>query len=240
MSIQADYTLDTNIIDIWQIDLSSQQYLQAAKRQLNNDELKRANRYYFDKHSRRFSLARAVTKQLLSRYLNNEKITFSYNNHGKPYIGNHKIEFNLSHSQDTALLAVGLKSALGIDIEFFSKRKFLGLAKYAFSSHEQHQLESLSHDSELLESAFFHIWAQKEALIKAEGTGLSYDTQSFSVSEKTPAKLLSQQKSMTEKWQLRSFQPLEGCWGALCCHQNVTCINYFNFNWQTFNENIKC
>ena len=51
-------------IDIWQIDLRHEALLQKTRPLLNSDELARADRFHFAKHSRRFSLARAAMRLL--------------------------------------------------------------------------------------------------------------------------------------------------------------------------------
>ena len=89
------------------------------------------------------------------------------------------MEFNLSHSQDLALLAIGQKFPLGIDLEFFSARPYQSIANHLFSEQEKQELTHLPSSFRAL--AFFTIWSQKEAFIKACGMGLSYPTEQFSV-----------------------------------------------------------
>lgn len=226
-----NYQLSTHCVDIWQIPLQQKQYLSPALTLLNSDEQQRAHRFHFAKHRRQFSLARAAMRLLLAQYIGNTHWEFDYNKYGKPYISNVSFSFNLSHSGETALLALA-KSELGIDIEYFSERDYLGIAKHSFSDQEIADLSTLAKNQQA--QAFFHLWAQKEALIKAEGMGLSYETQSFSVSALPPAKLINNQNPISMPWQLHSFQPDTDCWAALCCAPNISTIHYFHFDWQTF------
>lgn len=216
-------------IDIWQIDLRHEALLKKTCLLLNTDELARANRFHFAKHTRRFSLARAAMRLLLMHYTELSPLSFEANKYGKPFIPNTDIKFNLSHSRDTALLAITQSFELGVDIEFFSNRDLLGIAKHAFSNQENRALSQL--DSQQLDSAFFHIWAQKEAFIKACGMGLSYDTKAFTVTATPPANLLSTNNEQDNHWHLHSFQPFENCWAALCYQQHRPKIRYLHFDW---------
>ncbi len=114
-----DCILATNQIDIWQFSLLD--IPQGALSLLDYDERERAFRFHFTRHQRRFIVARAMLRNILARYLNQDprELTLSYQKHGKPFIPHGlQIEFNLSHSKDMALLAVGKTVPLGIDIEY--------------------------------------------------------------------------------------------------------------------------
>lgn len=120
-------------IDLWQFSLANE--LQNTYQLLNSEEQARADRYYFSRHKRRFSIARTVMRVILARYLNvyPEYIKFTYNAHGKPEVINSaRLQFNLSHSGDLALLAVGKGFPMGVDIEKYSARPYKGIAKVCF------------------------------------------------------------------------------------------------------------
>src|SRR5262249_30264755 len=138
---------------------------------LNPQEQIRANRYHFQRHQRRFTLSRAMMRLILSRYLHCDArhIIFTENAYGKPSMDDPalSIQFNLSHSREWALLAVGHTHPLGTDLEHFSSRSLTGISQMAFSSSELHSLSQVNIRQRLL--SFFHIWAQKEAFIKANG-----------------------------------------------------------------------
>lgn len=220
----SDYELSNNCIDIWQFSLINEP-IQASSL-LNGEELARANRFYFAHHRRRFIVARAMLRIILGFYLkiNPAAILFSYNNQGKPQVKDSvAIEFNLSHSSELALLAIG-KQALGIDIEFFSARPYQGIAEHSFSEEEALNLAKLPHYLKPL--AFFHIWTQKEAFIKACGLGLSYPTQSFNVQILPPSKNLVWDNKHQKNWQMISFMPRIHCSAALCCEPAIQNLRY--------------
>ena len=219
-----DYILEAERVDVWQFPL--QESPEWAYEQLNPEEKIRANRYHFPKHQRRFTAARAMLRLILARYLDKDPRTldFNHNQHGKPYLTNNieGLQFNLSHSKDTALLAISKNQELGVDLEYFSKRSFLGIAEHVFSPNEIQALRQLPQKAQTL--AFFTIWAQKEAFIKAVGMGLAYPLKQFNVPlvPDTDCELID---SLTQKtWRLISFMPEAACSAALCIDPNVTQI----------------
>lgn len=217
--------LNESRIDLWQFSLEEE--LHEAYQLLNVEEQARADRFYFEKHKRRFATSRAAVRIILGRYLNlpPEQLEFSYNAQGKPSVINlQKLQFNLSHTEDTALLAVGKNFPLGVDIERYSARPYEGIAKHLFSDQE---LEDLAKAPPSLKPAlFFHVWAQKEAFIKASGLGLSYPTKDFTVPTTFPTKQLVEDKLHNTTWHLRSFMPRIACSGALCHHPTVREIRH--------------
>lgn len=222
------FFLNRDHIDIWQIPLqgdpSSQRHL------LKPDELQRADRFYFDRHRRRFTHARAALRRILALYLDQaaDKIEFDYNTHGKPEVRNkpQAIEFNLSHSKDWGLLAIRQFQPVGIDIECFSQRELIKLAQHSFSAQEVKQWLQLPEKNR--ESAFFHIWSQKEAFIKAKGMGLAYPLSSFAVTVQSPAGF-NHLAADEPEWQSYSYQPIENAWAAICSLPPFGDLRYFNY-----------
>jgi 4'-phosphopantetheinyl transferase len=220
------YTLDESHIDLYEFSLLHPH--PEAPIILNPEELKRASRFYFERHRRRFATARTTVKCILAEYLQvpAKSIQFSYNPQGKPEVDQQTdLQFNLSHSGDKALLAVGKKHPLGVDIEHFSARPYEGIAKQLFSIEEQNALH-LTNDA-LKPWLFFHVWSQKEAFIKACGLGLSYPTQEITVAldHASPTKLFD--KIHKTSWFMYPFMPSVTCAGALCCHPSINTLRYF-------------
>ncbi len=221
-----DYVLKNKRIDIWQYPLHA--LFNGATELLSEDELKRARRYHFERHQRRFTVARAMLRRIIGHYLNKPpaELIFSYNTHGKPELNNtSSLQFNLSHSGDLAILAIGKEFPLGIDVEFFSARPYEGIGKQLFSTTETQGLHNVN--TILKPLAFFHIWAQKEAFIKACGLGLAYPTQEFDVAILPPTNQPCVDKLHQQEWQLVSFMPQVACSAALCYHPSIEDIRYF-------------
>ncbi|MGA7439513.1 MAG: 4'-phosphopantetheinyl transferase superfamily protein [Luteibacter sp.] len=98
--------------------------------------------------------------------------------HGKPHFPGAfgALGFSWSHSRDTALFAVGrgpLGFELGVDVERVRPRaRSLELARRFFASAETAWLEALAPEDVL--GGFLGLWTAKEAVLKAQGGGLSY------------------------------------------------------------------
>ncbi len=226
-----DCFLKKTRIDIWQFPLHSE--FPEAIGLLAEDEVKRANRYYFPRHKRRFTIARAMLRLILSRYCNASaaQLVFDQGHHGKPFLlGAPQLQFNLSHSEDMALLAVGSEFQLGIDLECFAGRPYEGIGRQMFSNAENQAL--FNTPPPLKPLAFFHLWAQKEALIKACGLGLSYPTQQFDVPALPSTDQLIVDSLHDKIWKMVSFQPHVSCCAALCHEPEVTEIRYVSISAQ--------
>lgn len=222
-----DCILLRNQIDIWQFPLNK--LWENALTILNSTEQKRAAKFYFDKHRNRFIAAHAFLRTIISRYLKNKNpssLEFSENKYGKPQLNNNQqnLEFNLSHSDDIGLLAIGKQNPLGVDVECFSEREYLNLAEYMFSPTELEAIKNIKPNMQPL--VFFNIWAQKEAFIKACGMGLSYPTQEFDVPHLSANDKTVVDKKLDTKWRLTSFRPTITSCGAICYSPEITNIRY--------------
>ncbi|ETO93621.1 4'-phosphopantetheinyl transferase family protein [Legionella oakridgensis] len=223
-----DCSLHEERVDIWQFSLHME--FNNSKSLLSSDEQKRAERYYFARHRRRFTIARTMLRLILARYLNlaPEQLEFTYSSHGKPALPNHHLQFNMSHSQETALLAVGKNHSLGIDLEFFSARPYEGIADHLFSVQENQALHALP--PMLKPLGFFHIWAQKEALIKACGLGLSYPTKQISLPILPTEAQAIYDPLHQQHWRVLSFIPKIASCAALCYNPCIQEIRYLTLN----------
>lgn len=216
-----DYTLHPKRVDLWYVSLLNEPSFILSI--LNAEEQARARRFYFPRHQRRFAVAHAALRWIISQYLacSATELTFTHNRYGKPSLSHSQaLEFNLSHSQDVALIAIGQEHPLGVDLEFFSQRPYIDLAKTLFSPKEIASLEAASPTT--LQQAFFHLWAQKEAFIKACGMGLAYPTQSFDAAL-FPHQTRDLRDPLTNTaWHLQAFTPAMQAAAAICTTPLVT------------------
>src|SRR5262249_20339429 len=99
-------------------------------------------------------------------------VAIEYGEHGKPLIAGGVPHVNVSHAGDIVLVALTRDAPIGVDVEKIDNR-FVepGIMDISFSDHELRALRTLPTD--LLSAAFFHIWATREAVIKAVGAGFS-------------------------------------------------------------------
>ena len=220
-----DCNLSPSRIDIWEYPLLT--IWDGAREILNSNEIDRADRFYFERHRRRFTVARSMMRLILAHYLKEKasQLTFRENKYGKPEIKHpSQIEFNLSHSQDLALLVVGKNHPVGIDLEFFSGRSYLGIGDQLFSEAENNALKKTP--LYLRSLSFFTIWAQKEAFIKACGLGLSYPTKSFNVASLPNESSDIEDPLHQSTWRTTTFMPKIACAAAVCYHPSIREIRY--------------
>jgi len=152
--------------------------LERGRDLLSPDERERAARFRFEWHRRRYLVAHIALHEILCRYLPVEpaRISFDLGANGKPKL--HQaltpsgIEFNLSHSNEMALLAVAHGREVGVDVEHAREQfEFQDVAERFFTAKEVSAMRALP--PALRRQAFFKCWTSKEAILKAKGTGLS-------------------------------------------------------------------
>jgi len=119
--------------------------------------------------------ARCLVDSVLQKYIGGtaDELEFSREKNGRPYIAGAKLDFNLSHSGDWALLAVSAGTRVGVDIEQVREdRDFRAIACRYFSASEAKMI--CDSDNEFLARArFYALWTAKEAALKAVGTGIA-------------------------------------------------------------------
>lgn len=193
--------LDTNEIHVFAAPLSG---VISEERYaiLNDDERERAKRLISPLHRQRFIAAHVILREILSRYVNTrpDSLQFTFSSHRKPelvstFTGG-KLHFNLSHSENMAVFAITTSGEVGIDIEKIQPLNKSDVAERFFSDAEKSALASLPPSQQT--SGFYHVWARKEAIIKANGKGLAIPLSSFSVSiDKTLETLHVEDKTWT-------------------------------------------
>jgi 4'-phosphopantetheinyl transferase len=194
---------------------------------LSDEERDRARRFRFEHLQQQYTIAHGVLRVLLGRYLTvaPDRLQFADGAHGKPQLtiapgppGPPTVRFNLSHSNDLAVVAVAADRDIGIDIEALRPvPEMEEIARRYFSDQEAIDLMQSAGDAR--DRNFFRIWTRKEAFIKAIGEGLSCPLDSFAVSvdgdEAARIVQLRGDADAARAWQLHAFQPAPGYAGAL-------------------------
>lgn len=138
--------------------------------------------------------------------------------HGKPYLRNSTLEFNLSHSGTALLLGLSQHQPLGVDIEALQRdRPVLDLAHRWFSASEAASLDALPES--LHQLGFRRLWSCKEAVLKAYGRGIGYGLEqvAFDLDSKANVAAIGKIGGAAESaaWQVASLTLQEGVTGAL-------------------------
>ena len=163
--------LNAECVHVWRAQLD----LAPAVRShtvLSAGESARAARFRFERDRLRFELGHVMLRRLLGRYLGRSPgvLRFVNNVYGKPALDDPdaSLRFNLSHSRDTILCAVTVAHDVGVDVEFVRRDvDCLGIAATSFGAADCQRLEELPREQAVY--AFFELWVQREALLKAEG-----------------------------------------------------------------------
>jgi 4'-phosphopantetheinyl transferase len=198
---------------------------------LNSEESSRAARFVQLRDQHRFTVARAVLRLLLARYLSCSPaaVLLQTREFGKPALAAEGTElplhFNLSHSHGRALYAFALSHELGVDIEWL--RPDIATEEIAtrfLSICERQELRSLP--PALRVEGFFNAWTRKESYIKAHGKGLQIPLESFDVTL-APRQPVALRSSDADRWRIYSFTPAENFAAALTVEAGGAILNFY-------------
>jgi 4'-phosphopantetheinyl transferase len=217
--------LSGDTIHLWSARLDPPPWRVAElARLLDPDEQARAARFRFDVHRRRFTVGRGFMRSVVGAYLGVEpaRLVWSYGPKGKPFLAEppagDPFHFNLSNSEELALLGVERVREIGVDVEYLRPLSDLeALARRFFSPGESETLLALP--PELRVRAFFNCWTRKEAYLKAVGDGLSAPLNRFDVTlapGEAPRMLrLEGDAERAACWSLYHLEPAAGYLGAV-------------------------
>lgn len=199
---------------IWQVALDvPEEGIRQLEGVLSRDEIERANRFYFARDRRRFIVARGELRRVLGRYLSAApaEIRFEYNAFGKPALAadpqEMDLRFNLSHSEELAIIAITQSREVGIDLEFLkAETATTDIAQRFFAPGEIKQLNLAS--TEQQQALFYRFWTRKEAFIKAIGQGVSFPLDQVDTSEQMGEEW-SMVKATEEGWAAQKWMGLD-------------------------------
>ncbi|MEM9088585.1 MAG: 4'-phosphopantetheinyl transferase superfamily protein [Cyanobacteria bacterium P01_F01_bin.53] len=220
-------------VQVWRIPLEvSDDTLNRYLACLSEDEMNRANRFRFADDRRRFAVARGTLRHLLGQQFEQppSDIEFCYGEYGKPEMGkqtsqiaSHKkshrknqpascdFHFNLSHSGEIALCALGHNRQVGIDIEKLKPMKRLeSMMERCFVGSEQSHIQRADNPSH----TFLQYWTCKEAYLKAIGLGLIQSMQTVEV-QLAPPQFMTVPHDCAEGWHLELLPLPQDYLGAL-------------------------
>jgi len=169
MAAMKDFLDDDTIhLYVWRLD-----DVDCDEATLDATERARAARLTRAEVRRRFVAARATLRRVLAIYQGADasELSFAYGPHGKPELaGRSDLAFNLSHSGEKAVLAVGSEISIGVDVERIrSDLRWEGVADRFFGPDERRVLRSAPAQDRV--ATFFRLWTVREAYLKARGVG---------------------------------------------------------------------
>ncbi len=237
--------LERSDVHIWRATLDAAPSKRGALvGTLSTNEIKRMERFFFQKNRECFIGAHGFLRAILGRYLcvRPDQVQFSYGAKGKPALATAfaqtGIKFNLSHSYAYALYAITCGREVGIDVERIRTHcSYEPIAKRYFSIGEIAALNALP--PSLRHKRFFTYWTGKEAYIKALGMGLSMltDTPDMSLVSKhhvvASPKGLEDAARAASHWKLTTLDVAPGYVGALAVEERPPVSRYLFFDLST-------
>lgn len=152
---------------------------------LSDEERRRAASFRFEKDRQRYLAAHVALRERLAVFVGcpPEQLAFEAGEQGKPRLAKGSssatgVHFNLSHSEDLALVALSEEEEVGVDLEVIrAVEDAPALAALVFGVNERRVLRGLTGTER--DCAFLQGWTRKEACLKALGTGLSLSPLGF-------------------------------------------------------------
>ncbi len=213
----ADFAL--NGIHVWKVHLlDGKGWEKKYFSWLSDEEKQRARRIHFEAQRQRFTIAHGAVREILGCYLHQPAadIEFMAAPSGKPLLMDRSAinapvpQFNYSHSGDLLILAVSQRYELGIDVEqISSKIDYETISRHFYNPDELSWLQSLApkHQAE----AFYRLWTCKEAVLKADGSGLRQSLEAMKIepdsSEKIRQGWLASCTVGAKTWTIQLFKP---------------------------------
>jgi 4'-phosphopantetheinyl transferase len=225
-------------VRIWRIGLDlAKSDLTKLRQLLSPEEQATADQFHFEVDQRRRIIGRGSMRLLLGTILNlpANELQFEYDPFGKPHLApgqRRDLHFNISHSGGWILLAITKGRAIGIDLEMVrTDLDVEGIATRFFSRREYDVWAPLAGQARY--DAFFTCWTRKEAYMKANGAGLTMQSDRFDVSflPGEEPRLLETRPDPDEalRWTLVAPQPEPGYRVALAVEgpcSNAKCLDF--------------
>jgi len=158
-------------VHAWRIPLAAVE--PSALTGLTDDERRRAGAFVRRGDGLRWAASRLALRGILGRYLDVAplEVRFERGRGGKPRAAGTDLQYNLTHSFDLAICAVG-RTDLGVDVEKIRAAPMAaGVAAGIVSA--AGPIRPGEAGSPELDWAFFHAWTRVESALKATGEGLS-------------------------------------------------------------------
>jgi 4'-phosphopantetheinyl transferase len=168
------------------LDTDADIALDAAYATLSEEERDRAASFVFARDRERFVRAHGYLRRKLGTLvqLAPPEVPLAVRDGGKPFVEGHDVSFNLSHSQDRAVVAMTRGGEIGIDLETVERFDAIddeldGLARSCLTGEEQAALAALP--AARRPRRFLAYWTAKEARMKLTGEGMALEPRTIAL-----------------------------------------------------------
>lgn len=195
--------IEAGVVHVWRIPIDPDIPPGTYWKVLSAAEHERAQRLRDPAHRTAYVLAHGAMRMILADYVQvpPSELSFDISQSGKPAFARgtagDRLEFNLAHSGDVALLAVARDRAVGVDVERWdADMDHTAVAAGCFSPAERDALRAMAGAPDRVVEGFYAAWTRKEAYLKASGHGVSHGLDHFDVSlaPGQPAALLADRR----------------------------------------------
>jgi 4'-phosphopantetheinyl transferase len=233
--VRAGRSLGINEVEIWHGKVTAEDaHYQAYWHVLDGDEQAQARKFKNALLHKRYVEVHGRLRDTLAQMLKQpaEKINIKKGGHGKPYLADYpELAFNLSHSADRLMIAVGRNCRLGVDIEVGKQRINLpGLVDKCFAEEEASYWNKLPEAQK--SQAFYRFWTRKEAFVKATGHGIALGLDECVINPEKPTEFLRvpDLSGQASAWHVQDIDLGEGIYGVLVADKKFRVIRLMDFS----------
>jgi 4'-phosphopantetheinyl transferase len=176
-------------VHVWHVDpaaISAPEVIETCAHWLDSDERSRWHAFKTAALQHDFLVAHALCRGVLSHYTNEPPQSWQFTRgvFGKPALHAPRafsnLRFNLSHTQNLALVALTVAKEIGVDAEQIREEVDQEIiARHFFSPADRVVLASSVAGTQ--RETFFNLWVMKEAYLKGIGEGLTRSPETFTV-----------------------------------------------------------
>jgi phosphopantetheinyl transferase len=175
------------------------------------EEHARAKRFIKPIHQQRFLASRYFLRKVLSEHTGEDPIhiRIGFTEHEKPFLCDHSLPFNLSHSGEFAVVGITRSGNLGVDIETRDTLETAIQVSPRIMTSDEHTHWQTLPDNQKMDT-FLKYWTLKEAILKAHGQGLLQDPRGIELELTEQAesiRSLAPVFSLLDQWQVGFVDP---------------------------------
>ncbi len=205
---------------------------------LSPDERIRATSFVFPVHATHWIACRAALRKILGNTIHvpPADVPLVIQELGKPELAApfDYLHFSLSHCEDLAVLALCVDGPVGVDVERASRASELPGCETTFC--HPAELAALPPDPDARGRQLLDLWAAKEALLKALGTGFTHPPESVTIHGHTATSEVPLAGIENQTIHRLDHPALAGFSAAVSAPSSATRIEFSSFEESTFTQ----